>query len=214
MTRLEMHQEFQLHCDKVDADSLPKIYPEEIDLFLNDSVLNLVLQARKELETTSQVSENFRSLVVDGEIQPNPRGMSCLYDLSKVRPVGITTGPYLNSLYFLMGHLRGSVRGMGGTVSLREVTHNEWEAILQNPHTKPRPSLCPFRYTQEGILVATPTILNPGVLLGTVLLYPATISPTQDCDLSPQLHRPVVLGAVELAQQSIQRGTQLTGGQA
>ena len=36
MTPLEMLQEFQVHYDKVDADSLPRMYPEEVFLFLND----------------------------------------------------------------------------------------------------------------------------------------------------------------------------------
>lgn len=215
MTPLEMLQEFQVHYDKVDADSLPRMYPEEVFLFLNDALWTYVVAARKSLDDNTQLSEDLAPLVIEVTIPASPVGPITIYNPTQARyPHALQGVPGVPFTYFLAGHLTGTYRGKTGKVSLREVTNNEWEAALQNPHTTPRPSLCPFRYTSRGLIVATPVGLTLGDLEGTIIREPDLISPTQPCTLPEQLHRPLVMKAVELAHASIERGTQLTRGQA
>lgn len=215
LSPLEMLQEFQVHYDKVDADSLPRMYPEEVYLFLNDAQWSYVVEARKAVDAATQLSEDLAPLVVDVEIPPGTNGLRTTYFPSLANypnaPANLPGIPYA---YFLMGHLTGTYHGKKGTVTLREVSHNEWEATLQNPHTSPRPSLCPYRYTQAGIVVATPPGLVLGNLAGAIIRQPDPIGPTQACTLPAQLHRPLVMKAVDLARAAIERGTQTTRGQA
>lgn len=216
LTPTQMLQEFQVHYDKVDAESLPRMYPEEVFLFLNDAQLEYCKEARKVLEESTQLTEDLRTLVVDGYIEPQTTSPTQVtYPLSQIRKKASSpTDSYLTHFYFLMGSLPGRVGSKTGTVTLREVTHNEWQATLTNPHTSPRPSLCPFRFTKEGIVVGKPSNLQLGSLELSLIIFPPDIDATTPCSLSPQLHRPLVMRAVELARDSINRGSQANQNQA
>lgn len=215
LTPTQMLQEFQVHYDKVDADGLPRMYPEEVFLFLNDAQLEYCKQAREALEQNTQLTEDLRTLVVDGLISPiQILPTQVTYPLSQIREVGAAPGsPFIPHYYTMMGEVDGQVGDKQGKVNLREVTHNEWQTFLLNPHTTPRPSLCPYRFTHQGIVVGKPTTLQLGDLSLTVVKFPQEIGPTTSCELTPQLHRPLCMRAVELAVASINRGNQATQNQ-
>ena len=215
LTPLEMLQEFQVHYDKVDVESLPKMYPEEVYLLLNDAQSYYVVEARKALEENTQLSEDLSSLVLDGTVTDSTSTpTSTTFPLNSIMVViDSETTSYLSSLYLMKGYCTGTYKGKTGKVALKEVTHNEWEPFLSNPHTSPRPSFCPYRFTKKGIVVGKPSELTLDTLYVTFLQDPPKISPDQACVLKPQLHRPLVMKAVELAQQAIVKGTQITRGQ-
>lgn len=221
MTPLEMIQEFQVHYDMVDNEALPKMYPEEILLFLNDATITLSREARKVFEGDTQLAEDLRTLVYDGVIQGLATPTQTFFPLNLIKQVGFEDpeDPYVKYLYTGKVYGQGTYKGIGGKVNLRETTHNQWEAALANPHAKPRPSQCPYRFTNQGIMVAHPTTLSIPKVYISFIKYPALIQlpaagqPGVSCDLPEQLHLLVVQEAVRLAQKSILQGAQLTRGE-
>ena len=63
MTSLEMLREFKVGMDKIDSDSYPEIYPEQIFMFINRAIDELVNAGRKIFEEDLVVTDILKSLI-------------------------------------------------------------------------------------------------------------------------------------------------------
>ena len=63
MTSIEMLREFKVGFDKIDSDSYPEIYDEQIFMYINKAIDTIVNEGRKVFEENQTITDNLKSLI-------------------------------------------------------------------------------------------------------------------------------------------------------
>lgn len=189
-----MYELFLDLMDKVNLESMPELYPEQVYKFINLSVNELELEAREAFELTSKLSDDVAPLVKRGFIDV---ATDNFYSYDAVRD---NAGNTLKINYLLNASVSSGIGEKKGTSELVRVQQDDIRTTLSDPFQKPKyASILPFVIEENGLRVFPSPNLTLGKLTGRFIITHPTISDTQNCLFPQQLHPSIVKRAVELA---------------
>lgn len=196
MTSLEMLREFKVGMDKIDSDSYPEIYPEQIFMFINKAIDNLVREGRAVFEKDQMIIDNLKSLI--------PKRPAKLI-ATKVKD----TEEYefdlrnIDYLFYIRANIRIKVGDRTGISAVKVEQHDDIEIILDDPHNKPKAHKVPITFARNTITAYGDTGFTIQELNLTYVKKPAKVSKTVDCDIDEQLHYAIVDAAIAIAMESL-----------
>ena len=220
-----MHIEFKAGFDKSESLSYPDFRPEEIDLFINKAIENIVKQKysgnnlkRESVEETQKRRDDLRMLTknyitstftVNADNKPNGSFVQLPSDywFTLEEEVDIS---YLDCHNNVVSNVRASVK---------PITHDRYNKIKIDPFNKPNKievvSL-PFGVSsglqtqafseaqKNEIITDSTTTLNAYYLRYIKKPVEVSLANNIDCDLSEELHREIIDAAVNLAIENVE----------
>jgi hypothetical protein len=188
-----MFVEFKVELDKIDSQAYPEIYAEQAFIFINDAIMELSLEGRKSFEKTTQVADDFRTLVAELELTPIKGGSG-----------RFTVDIPVSYMYYIASVITAEYNKVLYTATSKESKHNEINRILTDPFNKPSHSEIPFLMVGTKLLYLTPTDCDLKKVYLTFMKLPAKVSKTINCDLPEQTHKVIVKRAVQIALENIE----------
>lgn len=198
MTSAVMLREFKVGMDKIDSQSYPEIYDEQIYMFINKAINELVTEGRKIFETTQTITDNLKSLIPE-------------------RPVILTatlvpnTDEYtfnllannINYLFYIRSSIKTQVGTKTGKAEAVTTQQDDIESFLYDPYNKPKPYRVLITFSRNTVTAysdGTFSIINMSLVY---VKQPALVSVTVNCDLDTQIHYSIVNRAIQLAEISL-----------
>lgn len=196
MTSLEMLREFKVGIDKIDSSSYPEIYDEQIFMFINRFITQLVNAGRKVFEETQVITDNLKALVnterLTFELEQE--------DLSRY----IFSLVGLDYYFYIKSYALTSIDSEStGRASIKVTQLDDIEAVLEDPYNKPRPYKVPIVFEKDKIVAYSDKSFLINTLVLTYIKKPSTVSFTINCNLDEQVHYSIVEGAIALAIESL-----------
>lgn len=189
-----MLREFKVGMDKIDSDSYPEIYPEQIFMFINKAIDEIVDAGRRIFEKDLVITDALKPLV-------NPRPVI----LSPTR----FDNEYLFSLEDLdyLYYIRSSAKvESNNKVAIARTVIEQQDTIevaLQDPYRKPKPYRVLLTFAGNSIVGYGDSNFIIKELLLTFIRKPKKVSRTTDSDMDETLHYKIVDRAIELAIHSL-----------
>lgn len=201
MTSLEMLREFKVGMDKIDSQSYPEIYDEQIYMFINKAIDMVVNAGRKVFEENQTITDNLKSLIPKVPVKilptaPAEGDVEYLFDL-----VGIDYLFYIRSSANVKVTINGEVKK--GVAYVRVTQHDDIEVVLYDPYNKPAPHRVPVTFSRDTITAYTDGIFEIEYMTLVYVKKPAVVSVTVNCDLDKQIHYTIVDAAIKLAEASL-----------
>lgn len=196
MTSLEMLREFKVGMDKIDSDSYPEIYPEQIFMFINKAIDELVNEGRKIFEKDQTITDNLKSL-----IPKEPKILVALRTPNTNRYVFDLNG--IDYLFYIASDVLVKVGEKTGIGSVVVTQHDDIKKILDDPFNSPRPSSVPITFSRDSIVGYATNSFELISLSLTYIRRQAKVSKTVNCDIDEQLHYAIVDRAISLAESSL-----------
>lgn len=194
MTSIEMLREFKVGMDKIDSDSYPEIYPEQIFMFINKAIDEIVEAGRRVFEKDAVITDSFKSL-----IDPRPT----ILKPTKFDNEYIFSLDELDYLYYIRASVKVAVGNKEGIARIVVEQQDTIEVVLDDPHRKPKPYKVPILFANDSIIAyGAPSFIIKELIL-TYLRKPKKVSKSVDCDLDENLHHKVVDTAIQLALNSL-----------
>ena len=197
MTSIEMLKEFKVGIDKIDSDSYPEIYNEQIFMFINKAIDELVNEGRRVFEKDQIITDNLKSLIpkLPAKIIPIKDDEYDVYYFNLDKELGY--------LFYINASIFTSVGKLSGKAGVDIVQHNDINTLLVDPYNQPKPYKVPVTFAKDTIVAYASPVFKITSMLLTYVKQPATVSLTTNCDLEPQLHYAIVDRAVTLAAVSL-----------
>tara|TARA_R100001129_G_scaffold181007_1_gene159742 strand:+ start:867 stop:1550 length:684 start_codon:yes stop_codon:yes gene_type:complete len=213
MTRAQMHAEFKLLVDKGDSFDAPSFLIEEIDHFLNISQEKFVSKRafgnnvrRTGFEEDQKRRDDLRSLIVGVQ-------MSSSSSVATNKPNGrFVTLPddYRHSIQEEAYIRTSNVEGSGRRVSVKPITHDRYNKIMDDPFNKPGKDTV-YRLDYGGSNYSNIVELITGEdqyatdYYIRYIRHPLPIGPEQDCILPNHTHNEIVKMAVVEALENVEQ---------
>lgn len=218
MTINELHYDFKLKQNRVDALTNRDFNSAEIDWLLNEAQLIFIKQrfgtsnkSRKGFETTKKRIEDLSSLVIKYPLQPALTQVS-LTDAIEVR-LSELEYPHL---FIVSAYVNGKVDGCEMEIPLKFIQHDDYRQALRDPFNSPSSEFIPFNlgvstdnngvsmYIYNGSVTITNVVIEyikypTRASLGTYPYIDGVIYPAKTLELPSQTHSEVVDIAVSLA---------------
>lgn len=196
MTSLEMLREFKVGIDKIDSSSYPEIYDEQIFMFINRFITQLVNAGRKVFEETQVITDNLKSLVfterLTSTVDPN-EATQYNFDLREI-------AYYFYIKSYAVTLILDDVQGKATT----KVTQlDDIEVILQDPFNKPKNYKIPITFSRNTITGYSDGRFRIPTLSLTYCKKPVIVDASNNCDLDEQIHYSIVEGAIEIAREAL-----------
>ncbi len=213
MDRDEMHAEFKLLLDKGDSFDAPSFLDEEIDHFLNKSQEKFVSKRafgnnvrRTGFEEDQKRRDDLRTLIVEGQL-------SATSPVVTNKPNGrFVTLPdtYRHSIQEEAYIYTSNVEGSGRRVSVKPITHDRYNKIMDDPFNKPgEDTVYRLGYGGSSYSNLVELICGDGQYVGTYYLrylrHPLPVSSDQDCILPNHTHSEIVKMAVVEALENVEQ---------
>ena len=198
MNSLEMLREFKVGMDKIDSSSYPEIYDEQIFMYINKAIDEIVNEGRKVFEENQTITDNLKSLIPQKPLKILPSTTvidnEYTFDLSNK-----------SYLFYIRGHLHTQLIGTDfvGKASAIVTQHDDIEVILDDPYNKPKPYKVPITFSRNTITAYGASNFKIVDLYLVFVKKPAIVSATTSCDLDEQLHYMIVNRAIVLAEISL-----------
>lgn len=192
MTSLEMLREFKLGMDKIDSDSYPEIYNEQIFMFINKAINELVNEGRKIFEKDQTITDNLKSLISPKPVRIIPTKIpdtnEYIFDLSNQ-----------GYLFYIRASITTKIGDKTGKAQVKVTQHDDIEVILVDPYNQPKPYKVPITFSRNTIVGYATNDFTLVDMYLTFVKNPAIVSINTSCDIDIQLHYSIVNRAVELA---------------
>ena len=195
MTSQEMLREFKVEMDKIDSSSYPEIYDEQIFMYINRAIDEIVNAGRRVFEKDLVLVDDLKSLIPEKPV--------------KILPTSQTTTETIFSLanqsylFYIRSYINTEVGENKGKAQVVVTQHNDIEVLLNDPYNKPKPYKVPITFARNSITAYSTPDFKINELYLTFVKSPAVVSATISCDLDKQLHYGVVSRAVQLAEISL-----------
>lgn len=218
MNITELHYDFKLKQNRVDALTNRDFNPAEVDWLLNEAQLIFIKQrfgtsnkSRKGFETTKKRIEDLSSLVIKNPLQPALTQIT----LSGSVEIRLADLEYPH-LFIVSAYANGKVDGCEIEIPLKFMQHDDYRQALRDPFNSPSSEFIPFNFgvstSGSGIsmyiynesVVITDVVIEyikypKKVSLGTYPYIDGVIYPSATLELPAQTHSEVVDIAVSLA---------------
>ncbi len=217
----QMHREFNIGVDKDNSLSYPSFRPEEIDLFINKAIENIVKQRysgnnlqRQSVEETQKRRDDLRNLTVDYRIAP------LAHDPLVNKENGVFVVLPNNYWFALEEEVILSYEDCHGNTitsnaSVKPITHDRYNKIKSDPFNMPDKieiiSL-PYSNMQNELITDDSSSVTSYYLRYYKKPAEVSLANNINCDLSEHLHREIIDLAVNLAIENIESpriGTQV-----
>lgn len=195
MTSNEMLREFKVEIDKIDSQSYPEIYDEQIFMYINRAIDELVNTGRRVFERDQIISDNLKSLIPDTPVKILPTSFTDTETL-----FSLTGRDYL---FYIKSYITTSVGDKSGKAQVKYTQQDDIEKVLQDPYNKPKPYKVPITFARNSITAYSTPDFKIDALYLTFVKSPAKVSAVVNCDLDIQLHYGIVNRAVVLAEISL-----------
>lgn len=195
MTNVEMLREFKISADKIDSSSYPEIYDEQIFMYINRAIDEVVNEGRRVFEKDQVITDDLKSLI------PNKP--------KKILPTSSTDTEYIFSLagqdylFYIRSYATTQVGNITGRAKVNYMQHDDIEDALSDPYNKPKPYRVPITFSRSAITAYATPEFKINELYLVFVKKPALVSTTTNCDLDIQLHYKIVNRAVQLAEISL-----------
>ncbi len=207
MTIAQMHTEFKVRYDKLDALLLPNILPTEIDLLLNQAQDRFVKQR---YGTTNTKKESFE------ETQKRTDDLKGITRNIVAAPLAYATDNIdtnarfftLPTDYWFIIQERVEITYTGcdnasvtELVEVRPIEHNEFSKVIKDPFKKPNNSkvLRLMENSRVELIANSTTTINNYRLRYIKEPVRMSLSSSVNCELSPHTHTEIVDIAVAIA---------------
>jgi len=198
MTSIEMLREFKVGIDKIDSSSYPEIYDEQIFMFINRFITQLVNAGRKVFEESQVITDNLKSLIPNPPVRITSTVNSEDPTLYNSDLEGLDYYFYIKS--YAMTLIAGDITGKATT----KVTQlDDIEVVLQDPFNKPKNYKIPITFARNTIIGYSDGRFQIPTLVLTYCKKPAVVDFNTNCDLDEQIHYSIVEGAIALAIQAL-----------
>lgn len=196
MTSQEMLREFKIGIDKIDSESYPEIYPEQIFMFINKAIDDLVNEGRVLFEKDQVVTDNLKSLIPRDPVIINAVriGASNRYSFN-------LTG--IDYLFYISSEVEVKKGDRIGIGFVNVIQHDDIKKILNDPHNSPRPSEVPITFSRNTIIGYTTSDFILKSLSLTYVKKPVKVSASVNCDLDEQIHYMIIDRAIQIAYQAL-----------
>lgn len=195
MTSIEMLREFKVEIDKIDSSSYPEIYDEQIFMYINRSIDELVNQGRIIFEINQTVTDNLKSL-----IPPQPVEILPTLQTPTESIFSLDNQSYL---FYIRSHFKTKVGEISGMAQTKVTQHDDIEIVLDDPYNKPKPYKVPITFGRNSITAYSTPDFTITALYLVFVKSPAVVNATTDCDLDKQTHYKIINRAVQLAEISL-----------
>lgn len=187
-----MLREFKVGIDKIDSSSYPEIYDEQIFMFINRFITQLVNAGRKVFEETQVITDNLKSLVfterLSSVVNPNEPTQ---YDFSLID---------LDYYFYIKSYAITRITDdLSGKASTKVAQLDDIEVVLQDPFNKPKNYKIPITFSRDTITGYSDGRFTIPTLSLTYCRKPVIVDATNNCDLDEQIHYSIVEGAIALA---------------
>lgn len=188
-----MFLEFRVELDKVDSQAYPEIYPEQAFIFINDAIQELAIEGRRAFEKTTQIADDFRTLLYAAEIEPQL----------------VSEGKFeaelpVNYMYYINSVLHAEYKGTLYTANTKETKHNDETKLMDDPFNQPSYIEMPLLIAGNKLKVSTPKDVELKKLYLNFMALPAQVSKTTNCDLPEHVHKTIVKRAVAIALENLE----------
>lgn len=218
MTVSQMHTEFKLRLDKIDASLLPNILTSEIDLVLNQAQDRFVKQRysktnakHESFEETQKRTDDLKKLVRTVTLIPSANAVDNIDSNAQFTILPVD--------YWFIVQERANVtyedcKGDDVTedVEIRPIEHNEFSKVIKDPFKKPNTSKV-LRLMENGrieLVHASNVTLNSYKLRYIKEPVRISLSASIDCELSAHTHTEIVDMAVQIALEYVESKRQPT----
>lgn len=195
MTSIEMLREFKVEIDKIDSSSYPEIYDEQIFMYINRAIDELVNQGRLIFEMNQTITDNLKSLIPQQPVEILPTSQT------PTQSVFSLAGQ--SYLFYIRSHFKTKVGDVTGTAMTKVTQHDDIEIVLDDPYNKPKPYKVPVTFSRNSITAYTTPEFTVLALYLVYVKSPAIVNLTTNCDLDTQIHYRLVNRAVALAEISL-----------
>lgn len=195
MNSIEMLREFKVGLDKIDSQSYPEIYDEQIYMYINKAIDALVNAGRKVFEEDQIITDNLKSLIPQKPLKILPTSFTnteTLFDLSNK-----------SYLFFIRGYIITQAGTKTGKAQVKVTQHDDIEKILDDPYNKPKPDKVPITFARDSITAYSTPDFSIKELHLVFVKSPVKVSLTVSCDLDTQLHYVIIDAAIKLAEISL-----------
>ena len=195
MTSIEMLREFKVGMDKIDSSSYPEIYDEQIFMYINKAIDEVVNEGRRVFEKDQVITDNLKSLIPD-----KPK---------RILPSSNTDTEYLFSLsghdyvFYIRSYFITQVGDIKGRASAVVTQQDDLDVILDDPYNSPRPYSVPITFARNSITAHATANFKINELYLVYVKKPVIVAKNKNCDLDTQLHYTIVDRAVQLAEISL-----------
>lgn len=201
MTSQDMIIEFKVLLDKVDSQAYPELYAEQIYIFLNKAIDELVNRARKDYEETQVISDLIKPLVKTGYITGSVvSGNSNVYQFpvtSVVTTEGGVTG--MSYRFFLRAQAKVTLGAVSRYVKTKWTEIDDLDPKLEDPFNKPVVNEVPVAFEANSIFAYKDTDFEVTHIRVTFVEDPAVVDDSTNCNLPVFAHKTIVDRAVSIA---------------
>ena len=195
MTSIEMLREFKVGMDKIDSSSYPEIYDEQIFMYINRTIDEIVNTGRRVFEKDSTTTDDLKSLIPEKPVKILPTSQTeyeTYFDLTNQK-----------YLFYIRSYIITQVGNNTGRAQVKITQQDDIETLLSDPYNKPKPYRLPITFSRNTITAYSTPDFKINELYLVFVKKPALVSMTTACDLDEQLHYGIVSRAIQLAEISL-----------
>ncbi len=187
-----MLREFKVGIDKIDSSSYPEIYDEQIFMFINRFITQLVNAGRKVFEETQIITDNLKALI------PPPITLTSVQNILEPTEYDFSLSG-LGYWFYIKSYAKTSVGEVVGKAASKVTQQDDIEVVLEDPFNKPKVYKVPITFSRDTITAYSDGSFDIPTLVLTYVQKPVIVDINNNCNLDEQVHYSIVEGAIALA---------------